>query len=105
MDIWSHIDGSVDRGIGNSVFSDLQADENIDPEAASMADISQSTAKNLSVSSLPPGQLSFQELISDVGYKQQQQGVSLSFYFICLLHLANEKVNPMQTCNYSFASR
>ena len=35
--------------------------------------------------------ISFQDLISDIAVKQQQKEVSLPFYFICLLHLANEK--------------
>lgn len=40
--------------------------------------------------------LSFRHLISTVSQKQDtQSSVSLPFYFICLLHLANEKVcNP-----------
>ena len=37
--------------------------------------------------------LSFQDLISSMAGSQQQQGASLPFYFICLLHLANEKVH------------
>lgn len=36
--------------------------------------------------------LSFQELVADVAQCQSQKDVSISFYFICLLHLANEKV-------------
>jgi hypothetical protein len=38
-------------------------------------------------------ELSFQKLITDMNIQQQQEDVSLPFYFICLLHLANEKVN------------
>ncbi len=36
--------------------------------------------------------LSFQEVVNEISLKQEQKDVSLSFYFICLLHLANEKV-------------
>lgn len=37
--------------------------------------------------------VSFQDIINDMSQdSSQQKDVSLSFYFICLLHLANEKV-------------
>lgn len=38
-------------------------------------------------------ELSFQKLVKDLSIgqeKQQQKDVSLAYYFICLLHLANE---------------
>ncbi len=38
-------------------------------------------------------ELSFQKLVKDLSggeEKQQQKDVSLAYYFICLLHLANE---------------
>jgi hypothetical protein len=38
-------------------------------------------------------ELSFQDVINDISHEQGQKDVSLSFYFICLLHLANEKVS------------
>ena len=37
--------------------------------------------------------LSFQEVVNSIAQKQEQGDVSLPFYFICLLHLANEKVS------------
>jgi condensin complex subunit 2 len=36
--------------------------------------------------------ISFRGLIGNVSQKQEQSSVTLPFYFICLLHLANEKV-------------
>ena len=33
----------------------------------------------------------FQRLVNTVASSQKQKEVTLSFYFICLLHLANEK--------------
>jgi condensin complex subunit 2 len=36
--------------------------------------------------------LSFQEVVNEIAAGQRQQDVTLPFYFICLLHLANEKV-------------
>jgi hypothetical protein len=35
---------------------------------------------------------SFQDLVCDISSGQRQKDVTLPFYFICLLHLANEKV-------------
>ena len=36
-------------------------------------------------------EMSFQGLVNDLAVRQKQKEVSVSFYFICLLHLANEK--------------
>lgn len=38
-----------------------------------------------------PKSLSFKETVADMEEKQPQGDVTLPFYFICLLHLANEK--------------
>ena len=38
-------------------------------------------------------ELSFQDLVSEIANGQKQSDVTISYYFICLLHLANEKVN------------
>lgn len=35
--------------------------------------------------------ISFQDMLKDMSTTQSQKEASLSFYFICLLHLANEK--------------
>lgn len=42
--------------------------------------------------SLCDGELSFQDLVSDINVAQKQKDVTFAFYFISLLHLANEKV-------------
>lgn len=36
--------------------------------------------------------LTFQQLVHDVSETKHQQDASIQYYFICLLHLANEKV-------------
>lgn len=49
-------------------------------------------------------QMSFQRLVAQMEHDNtdgQQKEASLSFYFICLLHLANEKVNEINLCHYS----
>ena len=35
--------------------------------------------------------VSFKECIADIAVNQKQKEATVSFYFICLLHLANEK--------------
>ena len=44
--------------------------------------------------SLNNEEISFQDLVCDITTGQKQKDVTLPFYFICLLHLANEKVCP-----------
>lgn len=43
-------------------------------------------------------EMSFQDLVCDITTGQRQKDVTLPFYFICLLHLANEKVCPVLSC-------
>lgn len=40
----------------------------------------------------PDGSVSFQDVVAGFGGQQKQSDATLPFYFICLLHLANEKV-------------
>lgn len=50
--------------------------------------------------------ISFRGLIGTVSQKQEQSSVTLPFYFICLLHLANEKVRLHclpQLCKHVFS--
>ncbi|CAM9763989.1 unnamed protein product, partial [Phaeothamnion confervicola] len=45
-----------------------------------------------SSASLPPsGELNFSDVVEDLSAMEEQCSVTLPFYFICLLHLANEK--------------
>jgi condensin complex subunit 2 len=39
----------------------------------------------------PSDMISFQEVVKNLEEKETQEDVSLAFYFICILHLANEK--------------
>lgn len=41
-------------------------------------------------------EMSFQGLVNDLAVRQKQKDVSVSFYFICLLHLANEKTLKLE---------
>ncbi len=41
-------------------------------------------------------EMSFQGLVNDLALGQKQKDVSVSFYFICLLHLANEKTLKLE---------
>lgn len=73
-----------------------------------MSFISSSIALNITQSSYSPSgsetsrkrdrdslgmeETSFQDLVCEISSGQRQKDVTLPFYFICLLHLANEKV-------------
>jgi condensin complex subunit 2 len=65
-DIWSHLDASIGA-----------------PPAADASRDQQDSSLSSSVS--------FHEVMDEVAREQQQSDVTVSFYFICLLHLANEK--------------
>jgi condensin complex subunit 2 len=54
-------------------------------------DCSSEATENISTTT-PPKEVSFQDVVCDIAQDQTQKDASFSFYFICLLHLANEKV-------------
>jgi hypothetical protein len=53
-------------------------------------DCSSEATENISTTT-PPKEVSFQDVVCDIAQDQTQKDASFSFYFICLLHLANEK--------------
>lgn len=50
------------------------------------------TSRKRDRDSLGMEETSFQDLVCEISSGQRQKDVTLPFYFICLLHLANEKV-------------
>jgi len=74
-DIWSHIDELP-------VASTTEDGENQSPNAGTEAEAAGGKATD---------KLSFQDLVREIATEQKQKDVTLPFYFICLLHLANEK--------------
>ena len=43
--------------------------------------------------------ISFQNTVGKLDPEQSQNGVTISFYFICMLHLANEKCLKLENCD------
>ena len=80
-DIWKHLDFSLLDSITKTVD-----EENKNPNTTVIASKKQHQ---------PQSKLNFRDMLSDMSAVQTQKDVSLSFYFICLLHLANEKVNEI----------
>lgn len=61
-------------------------------------------SKDVPSSESPASTLTFQNLINHVSEHQEQNEASLQYYFICLLHLANEKVSKAFLFSFSFLS-
>ena len=78
-------------------------EDSLVPEGGAAAE-NEAPAPKLDKKSAETSVLSFQDVITDISHEQQQKDVSLSFYFICLLHLANEKVSAAMSC-FTFSSR
>lgn len=51
-----------------------------------------SGTKDLTRESLSTEEMSFQDLVADIAVGQKQKDATFAYYFISLLHLANEKV-------------
>lgn len=80
-DIWNHLD-----------FSLLDpSNENMNPNKA-IIDPSLKMKHTGTTTTTPQSQLSFKSMLDDLSQTQSQKEATLPFYFICLLHLANEKV-------------
>ena len=80
-DIWNHLDTKLElpRIKDNN--------ENIKPRQATKRDRNSLTKFESQSESM-----SFKDMLRDLSSGQDQKDATLPFYFICLLHLANEKV-------------
>lgn len=74
--------------------------DNLDASTASTvaARHSQESSRNLNNGLLQP-EMSFQNIVKSLSSEMQQKDVTVPYYFICLLHLANEEVY----CNILFS--
>jgi chromatin segregation and condensation protein Rec8/ScpA/Scc1 (kleisin family) len=91
QDIWQHLEAELP--IATNLFTPTKAkskndkhEENVNPN------ISRSLPQVDDKKSV-----TFKDLMNEVNAKQSQKEASCSFYFICLLHLANEKVSKKKT--------
>jgi hypothetical protein len=97
-DIWSNIRGQLPVAGGGA---DNEGDENSTPQLQQPKDKAPSDEK--SGSAHAKQQLSFQDMILDVASEDpdgiagmnRRRDATLPFYFICLLHLANEHVSVL----------
>lgn len=80
FDMWKELDTS-------KIVDSFGTDENLPPQLSVDKSLSQQKHKAKS----------FQSLIQDINQQpgSYQKDASLPFYFICLLHLANEKVQTV----------
>ena len=83
IDIWSHIDELQEADVA-AEGADADDGENQSPNVHGKRASSDGKAGETET-------MSFQELVCDIANEQKQREVTLPFYFICLLHLANEK--------------
>jgi hypothetical protein len=89
-DIWKGLSTKMDLPLDEQL-----ATENSEPNATTMKPI----ALGKSSANIPTQTVSFQELIADIAENPRQSDVTLPFYFICLLHLANENVRIISSIN------
>jgi condensin complex subunit 2 len=92
-DIWAHIDELP-------TASSLPAPANEDTENTRPSNRRRSADDedgHKKKSAIPDeAKMSFQDLVRDISVQKNQKDATLPFYFICLLHLANEKVTMNQ---------
>ncbi len=101
-DIWreiSDLHGGSERSDSankNEVGNSTGDDENAPPAADFHATETSASIVTDKSSYCDGTQMSFQGLVNDLAIRQKQKDVSVSFYFICLLHLANEKTLKLE---------
>jgi hypothetical protein len=93
-DIWQKINNTLHVSAPSDDEPQDDA-ENIDPASGRRLNIIPDADESVVKSKQTDDKLSFQQLISSLATEQRQADVSLPYYFICLLHLANEKVCSM----------
>ena len=95
-ELWAEVETQTTRTIQkneqesldeNSVVPDINSKENQD-EFSSNAKMGGNESEEID---LNEGHLSFKETVFKMEATEAQEDVSLAFYFICMLHLANEK--------------
>lgn len=80
-DLWSELE----TNFGDEPKDDVEEEEKKEEQAEGDDEVA--ATKN----NAPQAEISFKETIQEMDNSQKQTDVSLPFYFICLLHLANEK--------------
>jgi hypothetical protein len=90
IDIWDQVAtlAGVER---EGAFSTNSPDDEEDENEAPPPQDFHATQSSTVVKKTTDTTMSFQSLVNTVAGSQKQKEVTLSFYFICLLHLANEK--------------
>ena len=93
-DIWSHINEELEVA-ASPLASQKQGgndDENEENETPNVGGSHKRVSVDKKGGAGAGDALSFQELVCDIANEEKcQKDVTVSFYFICLLHLANEK--------------
>jgi len=93
-DLWSELE--VSTGMKNENDTEVKEDDDIesspndpinDDSCSPMDDSNKEEKKD----DTEPDVVSFRNTVDKIDASQSQNGVTLPFYFICLLHLANEK--------------
>ncbi len=90
MDLWNELERTFQKQRGN-VQGDQseEANESKQEDDETPADVAPETV--LKEGDLTIAPLSFQSTLRDMQATQSQRDVTLPFYFICILHLCNEK--------------
>ena len=90
VDIWDQVAtlaGVSREGISSNAHGDDENDDENEPPPQDF----HATHSSKQFAKTSETTMSFQSLVNTVAKSQKQKEVTLSFYFICLLHLANEK--------------
>ena len=83
-DLWSELEATFSA-------SPVDQDEGTEGDDSIEQDGNETTAPKTPADVNEPKRLSFKETVRDMEASQPQGDVTVPFYFICLLHLANEK--------------
>ena len=85
-DMWSEL-----KVINLIEDEDEVKEENVKSIQDSPQSIKKESEEKSDLENMTNNKVSFQEVVNKLDSSQRQEDVSIAFYFICLLHLANEK--------------
>eukprot|EP01084_Bolivina_argentea_P170376 295252_1 len=87
-DLWQHIDTTMCTATSESTLTAGECPPEGEDKSEKLPPLATGTTRDVQSQ---PEALAFSAMLGDVSLKEEQAGVTVPYYFLCLLHLANEK--------------
>ncbi len=97
-DLWSQLETRTAPLSTSNTSSDLGKDNESNEKASNEEE--KEVSSNSNNAEIEKSDTCFKSVVADLQVNEAQEDVSLAFYFICVLHLANEKCLKLENGEY-----